>query len=122
MRIGDIHNWVSFSRFATTGGIASAVIVAILVFNRSPLGYSRQVRSIVSAIAALGFGPCIVGGFDDGSLVIPAALPLFSGLVGQVKLSEALRYGFVPWFIIYVLVYEIWKRCVRQRNRKSEVD
>src|ERR1043165_6695273 len=113
MRFESINLAIDFSAFAKTAGIASAVAVAILAFQRSPAGYSRPVPSIVSAIAALGIAPSLIRAIELPLVVAPAAVWVFIGLSGD-GLADGLKYGFIPWLITYVLIYEIGRASCRE--------
>lgn len=120
MRFETISTFVVFKEFAVTGGIASALIVGILVLKRSPAGYSRRVHWIVSAIAAMGFAPTMIHPEGNFIIVPPAVTTVFLGFSGRIKFADALIYGFVPWLITSVLIYEIWKRSAKARPKSED--
>ncbi|HEY6226047.1 MAG TPA: hypothetical protein VI282_02885 [Verrucomicrobiae bacterium] len=111
------ESWIKivFLQFAVTGGIAAALIVGIWAFNRSRVGYSRWLRLIVSGIAAFGMAPSSVWPNEHPIIASPAALVAFIFLSDQIDWAFALKYGFVPWVITWVLIYEVWKRCGKAR-------
>jgi hypothetical protein len=115
MRFESINLGIDFSGFAVTGGIASALAVAILAFNRRRGEYSWQVRSIVSAIAAMGFAPTIFRPIELPFIVIPAVYWIVEGFLEETELASVLKHGVLPWLITYALVYEIWKRCTKRQ-------
>jgi hypothetical protein len=123
---------IVFLQFAVTGGIAAALIVGIWAFNRNRVEYSRLLCLIVSGIAAFGVVPSSVWPNELPIIVSPAAVVFYIGLSETVRtppyrfnwinpsdkrgdLAFALKYGFAPWFITYVLIYEVWKG-VRRRG------
>jgi hypothetical protein len=127
---------IVFLQFAVTGGIASALIVGIWALNRSRVGYSRWLRLVVSGIAAFGMAPSSIWPNDERTFIVsPAALVAYVGLSETVRTPPyqfdwinrsdkrgdwafALKYGFVPWFITSVLIYEVWKRCEKAKAQK----
>jgi hypothetical protein len=102
-------------QFAVTGGMAAAVILGLFIFNRSALGYSRLLRIIVAAIAAFGMAPSSVWPHELPIIVSPAAVVVLIFLSDHLDLAIALKYGFIPWFISWVLIYEAWKRWAKPR-------
>ena len=110
MKFESIHTFIAFKAFAISGAIACALIVGILVFNRNSAGYSRQLRWIVSAIAAIGFAPSFIKLIELPLIIWPASFWFLSAFSGEARLVELLEYGLVPCLITCVLIYEVWNR------------